>query len=48
VAAAHATSGIGAVEGQMSARGAIAQRIDRCGTKIEELAGTGEHDSAGG
>jgi uncharacterized protein (DUF302 family) len=44
----HATSGIGAVEGQMSARGPIPQRIDRCGTKIEDLAGTGEHDSAGG
>jgi uncharacterized protein (DUF302 family) len=46
--AAQATSGIGAVEGQMSTSGAIAQRIDRCGTKIEELAGTGEHDSPGG
>lgn len=46
--APHATSGIGAVEGQVNARGAIAQRIDRRGTKIEELAGTGEHDSAGG
>jgi uncharacterized protein (DUF302 family) len=46
--APHAISGIGAVEGQVNARGAIAQRIDRCGTKIEELAGTGEHDSAGG
>ena len=44
----HATSGIGAVEGQMSARGAIPQRIDRCGTKVEDLAGTGEHDSSGG
>ncbi len=44
----QATSGIGAVEGQMNTRGALAQRIDRCGTKIEELAGTGEHDSAGG
>jgi uncharacterized protein (DUF302 family) len=48
VSAAHAASGIGAVEGQMSARGAIPQRIDRRGTKIEELAGTGEHDSSGG
>jgi len=46
--APHATSGIGAVEGQMNTRGAIAQRIDRCGTKIEDLAGTGEHDAAGG
>lgn len=47
-AATHATSGIGAVEGQVSARGAIPQRIDRCGTKIEDLAGTGEYDAAGG
>ncbi len=46
--APHATSGIGAVEGQVSARGPIPQRIDRCGTKIEDLAGTGEHDAAGG
>ena len=48
VHAPQAASGIGAVEDQMNTRGALAQRIDRCGTKIEELAGTGEHDSAGG
>jgi hypothetical protein len=41
-------SGIGATEDQMDIRGAIAQRIDRKGTKIEDLAGTGEHDSNGG
>lgn len=41
-------SGIGATEDQMDIRGAIAQRIDRKGTKIEDLAGTGEHDSSGG
>jgi hypothetical protein len=41
-------SGIGATEDQMDVRGAIPQRIDRWGTKIEDLAGTGEHDSAGG
>jgi uncharacterized protein (DUF302 family) len=48
VSVAQAGSGLGAVEGQVSVRGAIPQRIDRCGTKIEELAGTGEHDAAGG
>ncbi|MBI4877405.1 MAG: DUF302 domain-containing protein [Acidobacteria bacterium] len=48
-AAAHpAGSNIGATEGQVNARAALPQRVDRCGTKIEELAGTGEHDSAGG
>ena len=41
-------SGIGATEDQMDIRGAIAQRIDKKGTKIEDLAGTGEHDSNGG
>ncbi len=41
-------SGIGATEDQMDIRGALAQRIDKKGTKIEDLAGTGEHDSSGG
>lgn len=41
-------SGNGATEDQMDIRGAVAQRIDRNGTKIEDLAGTGEHDSNGG
>ena len=45
---AVAGSGLGAVEGQVSIRGAIPQRIDCHGTKIEELAGTGQHDAAGG
>jgi hypothetical protein len=40
--------GIGATEEQVSLRAAIPQRIDCRGTKIEELAGTGEHDSRGG
>jgi uncharacterized protein (DUF302 family) len=42
------TGGLGATEDQMNARGAIPQRIDRKGTKVEELGGTGEHDSPGG
>ena len=41
-------SGIGATEEQMDIRATIAQRIDRKGTKIEDLAGTGAHDSNGG
>ncbi len=42
------TGGLGATEEQMNQRGAIPQRIDCHGTKVEELAGTGEHDAQGG
>jgi hypothetical protein len=41
-------SGIGATENQIDSRGTIPQRIDRIGTKVEDLAGTGQHDSSGG
>jgi hypothetical protein len=44
----HAESGIGATEDQMNMRGAVPQRIDSRGSKVEELAGTGELDSRGG
>jgi uncharacterized protein (DUF302 family) len=40
--------GVGATEEQMNVRGSIPQRIDCRGTKVEELAGTGEHDAQGG
>lgn len=40
--------GIGATEEQVSMRAPIPQRIDCRGTKIEDLAGTGQHDSPGG
>jgi uncharacterized protein (DUF302 family) len=40
--------GLGATEEQMSVRGAIPQRIDCRGTKLEDVAGTGQHDSQGG
>jgi uncharacterized protein (DUF302 family) len=40
--------GLGATEEQMSLRGSLPQRIDKHGSKIEDLAGTGEHDSPGG
>lgn len=41
-------SGIGATEDQMDIRGALPQRIDKRGSKIEDMAGTGEIDSSGG
>jgi hypothetical protein len=41
-------SGIGATEEQMDMKGTIPQHSDRKGTKIEDLAGNGEHDSQGG
>jgi hypothetical protein len=41
-------SGIGATEDQVDMRDTIPQRNDRFGTKIEDLAGTGEHDGSGG
>jgi len=47
-AGGHAESGIGATEDQMNMRGTVPQRIDNRGSKVEELAGTGEHDSPGG
>lgn len=51
--AAHAPAAsrhrdVGATEEQVNPRASIPQRIDCHGTKIEELAGTGEHDAAGG
>jgi hypothetical protein len=42
------TGGLGATEEQVNVRGSIPQRIDCRGTKVEELAGTGEHDAQGG
>lgn len=52
-AAAHAPSvsrhrDVGATEEQVNARASIPQRLDCRGTKVEELAGTGEHDGSGG
>ncbi len=45
---ASAAAGPGATEGMVSARGFVPQRIDCKGTKIEDLAGTGQHDASGG
>jgi hypothetical protein len=41
-------SGFGASEDQVDMRDTVAQRIDRKGTKIEDLGGVGEHDAKGG
>jgi uncharacterized protein (DUF302 family) len=40
--------GVGATEEQVAARRVVPQRIDAHGTKVEEIAGTGQHDSQGG
>lgn len=50
-AAAHQPQPIGehlATEDLVNMRAAVPQRIDCHGTKVEELAGTGVHDAAGG
>jgi uncharacterized protein (DUF302 family) len=39
---------LGATETQVNVRGSLPQRIDCRGTKVEDLAGTGKHDAAGG
>ena len=41
-------SSLGATEDQMDTHMVVPQRIDRWGTKVEDLAGDGRHDSAGG
>lgn len=47
--AAHQDQGgLGAREDQMSVRGMVPQRIDCKGSKVEDMAGTGSHDAAGG
>ncbi len=42
------SAGLGATEGQVSARATLPQRIDCHGSKIEDMAGTGQHDAQGG
>jgi uncharacterized protein (DUF302 family) len=46
-AGAH-RGGLGATEEQMNVRASIPQRIDCRGSKVEDMAGTGGHDSQGG
>ena len=38
----------GATEDQVNMAGTVPERVDKHGTKIEEIAGTGQHDSLGG
>ena len=44
----HRTAAIGATEDQVDMKDTVPQRINKQGTKIEDLAGTGEQDSKGG
>jgi Domain of unknown function (DUF4342) len=39
---------VGATENEMDMAGTLPQHMDKRGTKVEDLAGTGEHDSQGG
>jgi hypothetical protein len=41
-------SAIGATEDQVDMKDTVPQRVNREGTKIEDLAGTGEQDAMGG
>lgn len=41
-------SALGATENQVSMSGQVPQRINPAGTKVEDLAGVGKHDSQGG
>jgi uncharacterized protein (DUF302 family) len=46
--ATHWRGDVGATEEQVNFRRMVPQRIDRRGTKVEEVAGTGQHDAPGG
>jgi hypothetical protein len=46
--AAATDPSMGATESKVDMRDTVPQHSDRKGTKIEDLAGTGEHDSQGG
>jgi len=39
---------VGATEEQVDMKDTVPQRIDKQGHKVEDMAGTGEHDSQGG
>jgi uncharacterized protein (DUF302 family) len=47
-AAGESRGALGATEEQMNVRGSIPQRIDCRGSKVEDMAGAGGHDSQGG
>jgi hypothetical protein len=44
----RAVTHIGATEDQVSMVGTVPERVNKHGIKIEDLAGTGQHDSLGG
>ena len=44
----HAAAHIGATEDQVSMVGTVPERVNKHGIKIEDIAGTGQHDSLGG
>ena len=46
--AAEGDTSSGATEDQVRMSLTVAQRVDREGTKLEDLAGTGDHDAKGG
>jgi hypothetical protein len=39
---------VGATEEQVDMKDTVAQRVDKKGTKLEDVAGSGQHDSMGG
>ena len=39
---------VGATEDQVSMAGTVSERVNKHGEKIEDMAGTGQHDSLGG
>jgi hypothetical protein len=41
-------TGIGATENEVDMKDTVPQRIDKKGTKVEDVAGTGEQDAPGG
>ena len=41
-------SSVGATEGKVDMRDTVPERINKQGAKVEDMAGTGEHDSQGG
>ena len=41
-------SAVGATEDQIDMRDTVPQRVNKEGTKVEDIAGTGEQDSLGG
>jgi hypothetical protein len=41
-------SSVGATEGKVDMRDTVPERINKQGSKVEDMAGTGEHDSRGG